>query len=403
MRILVVSQYFYPENFRINQLCLDLKERGHEITVLTGKPNYPDGDYFDGYSFKGNEDEMWNDIKIIRCPLRARKKGSINLVLNYISFVYQASKMVNKIDDSFDLIYVFEVSPITVALPAIKLKKRLNIPIIMNVQDLWPENIIAVTGINNKLIIGCVNELVNYIYKNCDLLLCASPSFVEKIQQRLDNKNKVKYWPQYATISKTNIDNTLFDKSKTNIVFTGNIGEAQGIDIAIETASILKDTPLHWHFIGNGRQKEKLEKLVTNYGIQDNVTFYGFKPEKEIPCYLCDADAALLILKPDPVFEMTIPAKLQTYLACGVPILGCVSGEGKRIVLEAKAGLVSDDVSVESLVQTCKNLLQLNKDDRDTFRNNALQYGNEYFNKNKLLNDLDKYMEEETVYFKEIL
>lgn len=187
MKILVITQYFYPENFRINQLCLDLKERGHDITVLTGKPNYPKGEYFDGYSYKGNEDEIWNDIQIIRVPLRARKKGSKNLIINYLSFVLNANKRVKKINDKFDLIYVFEVSPITVALPAIKLKKRLNIPIIMNVQDLWPENIIAVTGITNKIIIGCINKMVNYIYKHCDLLLTASPSFVDRIQKRVKN------------------------------------------------------------------------------------------------------------------------------------------------------------------------------------------------------------------------
>lgn len=394
MKILVVSQYFYPENFRINQLCLDLKERGHEVTVFTGKPNYPDGEYFDGYSFKGNEDELWNDIKIIRASLRARKKGSINLILNYLSFIYQASKKSKQIKGDFDLIYVFEVSPITVALPAIKLKKRLNIPIIMNVQDLWPENIIAVTGIDNPLIIGCISHIVNYIYKHCDLLLAASPSFVDKIKRRIKNKDKVLYWPQYSSVSKSEKKNDLLNHNKLNIVFTGNIGEAQGIDLAIEAAKILKNEPLHWHFIGNGRQKEKLERLTDSYSLNNVVTFHGFKPEKEIPDYLAQADAALLILKPDPVFEMTIPAKLQTYLACGVPIIGCVSGEGKRIILESNSGLVSEDISVDALVDVCKKFLNLTEKERIEFKNNALKYGNENFNKETLLNQLEKYMEE---------
>lgn len=394
MKILVITQYFYPENFRINQLCLDLKERGHDITVLTGKPNYPKGEYFDGYSYKGNEDEIWNDIQIIRVPLRARKKGSKNLIINYLSFVLNANKRVKKINDKFDLIYVFEVSPITVALPAIKLKKRLGIPIIMNVQDLWPENIIAVTGITNKIIIGCINKMVNYIYKHCDLLLTASPSFVDRIQKRVKNKEKVKYWPQYSIVSKTDDKTIVLDDKRLNIVFTGNIGEAQGIDLAIEAANVLKSEPLHWHFIGEGRSKERLMRMVNEYGLNEIITFHGFKPEKDIPKYLANADAALLILKPDPVFEMTIPAKLQTYLSCGVPILGCVSGEGKKVIVEAKAGIVGKNISVESLVEVCKKFFKLKDVERKQFGINALSYGENQFNRERLLIQLEKYMEE---------
>ena len=394
MKILVVSQYFYPENFRINQLCLDLKERGHKITVLTGKPNYPAGEYYKGYTFKGNEDEIWNDIPIIRVPLRARKKGSINLILNYLSFVFHANKKAKKVHENFDLIYVFEVSPITVALPAIKIKKRLGIPVIMNVQDLWPENIIAVTGITNKLVIGSINKLVNYIYQNCDLLLTASPSFVSRIQVRIKDSKKVKYWPQYSVVTKEKEKSNILDSGNLNIVFTGNIGEAQGIDLAIEAANILKNEPIHWHFIGNGRKKNQLEELSKKYHLENKVTFYGFKPENEIPKYLSDADVALLILKPDPVFEMTIPAKLQTYLSCGVPILGCVSGEGKRVILDANAGLVSDEISVNALVDVCKKYINLSDDDRNMFSQNAFSYGEKNFNREKLLIELEKYMEE---------
>lgn len=394
MRILVVSQYFYPENFRINQLCLDLKKRGHDITVLTGKPNYPKGEYFEGYSFKGHEDEIWNDIRIIRVPLRARKTGAVNLVRNYLSFVYHANKKVKSIKKQFDMIYVFEVSPVTVALPAIKLKKRMNIPVIINVQDLWPENIIAVTGINNPIIIGFVDKLVNYIYKHCDMILTASPSFVGKIQDRVTNKNKVVYWPQYSVVSKAEDHECLFDSSKFNITFTGNIGEAQGIDIAIEAARILKDTRIHWNFIGDGRDRARLEDLCKKYALNNHVTFYGFKEEKYIPKYLNSSDAALLILKPNPVFEMTIPAKLQTYLSCGVPILGCVSGEGKRIILEANCGVVSEDISVDGLVEVCRKMLEFDKERIQEFKDSSIEYGMNHFDKEKILDRLENYMEE---------
>lgn len=393
MKVLVVSQYFYPENFRINDLVLELKKRNHEVTVLTGKPNYPQGEYYSGYSFKGNDNEIWNDVEIIRVPLRARKTGAFNLMRNYLSFVWHANKKAKKINKDFDIIYVFEVSPITVALPAIKLKKILNIPVIMNVQDLWPENIVAVTRINNAFIISIVDKLVNYIYKHCDLLLCASPSFVERITKRGIDQSKVKYWPQYSIVSKSNLDSNIFNNGKFNITFTGNIGEAQGIDIAIQAADKLRNENIHWNFIGNGRSKEKMELLVKKLNLESCISFYGFIEENKIPQYLESSDAALLILKPDPIFEMTIPAKLQTYLSCGVPILGCVNGEGKKIIEDAHCGIISQEISVESLVKATKELINLDQQEVNNYKLNAYQYGLNNFNKNSLLNELEDYME----------
>ena len=393
MKVLVVSQYFYPENFRINDLVLELKKRNHEVTVLTGKPNYPQGEYYSGYSFKGNDNEIWNDVEIIRVPLRARKTGAFNLMRNYLSFVWHANKKAKKINKDFDIIYVFEVSPITVALPAIKLKKILNIPVIMNVQDLWPENIVAVTRINNAFIISIVDKLVNYIYKHCDLLLCASPSFVERITKRGIDQSKVKYWPQYSIVSKSNLDSNIFNNGKFNITFTGNIGEAQGIDIAIQAADKLRNENIHWNFIGNGRSKEKMELLVKKLNLESCISFYEFIEENKIPQYLESSDAALLILKPDPIFEMTIPAKLQTYLSCGVPILGCVNGEGKKIIEDAHCGIISQEISVESLVKATKELINLDQQEVNNYKLNAYQYGLNNFNKNSLLNELEDYME----------
>lgn len=393
MKVLIISQYFFPENFRINDLAWELKKRGHEITVLTGLPNYPQGEYFKGYSDKKNCDELWHDIPVYRCKLRPRKTGSINLIRNYLSFVKEANKKLKELHNKdFDLIYVFEVSPITVALPAIKFKKKKDIPIIINIQDLWPENIMAVTGISNPIIIGLINKMVNYIYQHCDLILAASPSFVSKIRDRVRNKEKVKYWPQYSIVNKTNEEVSLFDEDCFNIVFTGNIGEAQGIDLAVEAAKVLKDKKICWHFIGEGRSKDKLINLVNKYNLEDKVKFYGFHPENEIPKYLKNADAALLILKPNPVFEMTIPAKLQTYFACGVPILGCVSGEGKRIIEESEAGIVSENISVDALVKVCNNFLKLNQGDLEKYKKKAYEYGKNNFNKNMLILSLEKYM-----------
>lgn len=389
-KILIISQYFYPEQFRINDLAIEMKQKGYEVTVLTGLPNYPKGEYFKGYSQNKNCDEVWNDIPIYRCNLRARKSGSINLIRNYISFVKEANIKLKDLENmDFDLIYVFEVSPITVALPAIKFKKKKNIPLIMNVQDLWPENIIAVTGIDNPLVISTINRLVKFIYKNCDLILTASKSFVPNIQKHLSkDKEKVKFWPQYAVVSKEDKHIDLFNKDDFNIVFTGNIGKAQGLDLVIEAAKQLKDTDIKWQLVGDGREEDVLKQKIKDFHLEDNVIFHGRKPESEIPQYLANADAALLILKPDPVFEMTLPAKLQTYMACGVPIIGCVSGEGKRTIDEAKAGVVSKDITVEGLVKACREIISISKEEYELLCTNSINYGMNNYNKEIILKEL---------------
>lgn len=383
-----------------HDLAIELKKRGHEVTIFTGKPNYPQGEYYEGYSFKKDEDEIWEGIKIYRCPLRARKTGNINLIKNYLSFVYWGKKYIKKLyKNEYDCIYVFEVSPITVALPAIKLKKKKRLPLIINVQDLWPDNITAITGLKNPIVLSFLNMLVDYIYKKCDLILCSSPSFVEKVNYRKKDISKVRYWPQFSPIKKlehdkdTDVKNKYIQNNCFNITFTGNLGKAQGLDIVIRAAKRLENTNLHWNLIGDGRERKHLEKMVYELGIQNSVTFHGFVPEFDIPKYLEESDVALLILKPDPIFDMTIPAKLQTYLACGLPILGCVTGEGKRIIDEAGCGITSNNVSVDDLVNNCHRLLNMDEKELILYEKKALVYSKNYFDKDALINDLEEYME----------
>lgn len=396
MKILVVTQYFYPERFRINELSQELQKRGHDVKVFTGKPNYPQGKYYDGYSFFKPKYESWSDMDIFRVPIIPRGRTSIGMVLNYLSFWFFGCMKICKIANfSPDVIYVFETSPITCCMPAIHLKKKAGIPIVMNVQDLWPENVLAITGLKNKLIIEMLEKLVRYIYLNCDLLLVASRRFVTNIQRRLPDeateKNKVKYWPQFAVVDaecyKVHYDRQYFD-----IVFAGNLGEGQGLDLVIDAALQMQDSKIRWIFIGDGRYRSKLEQKVKELRLEKQVLFYGSKPEKDIPQLLHEADAALLILKNDPIFTMTIPAKMQTYLACGMPILGCVEGEAKDLIMEASAGITTKQITAEELKNKAEYLSKLDKKRLQEYSNNGYQYGKKMFSIDKLLDQLEKEM-----------
>lgn len=289
--------------------------------------------------------------------------------------------------------YVFGVSPLTSALPAIYLKKKWKIPIILNVQDLWPEYVTAITGLKNPLCVCILDKLMRYIYRSCDKILISSKSYEQSIQRYLGtNSDKIMFWPQYATVEKVAKSKVLFDEMAFHIVFTGNIGEAQGLDIAIETADMLKDFHVQWHFIGTGRYMTKLVAMVKQRKLEKCVIFHGWIPETQVPQYLASADAALLILKDDDVFKMALPAKLQTYMACGVPIVGCVKGESKRILLEAEAGIVTDEISAAGLASVCKQFLTCPKERYDRLCKNALAYGKAHFDKQVLIEQLIKEM-----------
>lgn len=400
MNILFVSQYFYPENFRINDLAVSLVERGHNVSVLTGMPNYPAGKLFEGYTKNGPFYEEWQGVKIYRVKNRVRKSGAKNLALNYLSFIYKGCKGARALikNNSYDVIYAFGTSPITQALPALTIRKLRDIPIILNVQDLWPDNVAVITGIDNPIFIKAIDLLVDYIYNRCDIILGTSKSFVEAIKNRrgLRVKHKVKYWPQYATVEKSeDIKAGIYDDGKFNIAFTGNIGQGQGLENIIESFAYLKGENIVLNLFGDGRARSDLQNIVKKNGLSDMIKFHGSFPEKDIPAILNGADVALLCLNNSPIFEKTIPAKLQTYLCCGCAVLGIVTGESKRLIQDNNLGVCVDNriIDKQEIAKTIKKLANTDSKVLDAWRENALNLSNTEFSKQELVDEIEKMME----------
>ncbi len=394
MKILIISQYFYPEIFRVNTLATELVRRGHEVTVLTGYPQYPQGKIYDGYGYDKPYEKKWNGVKIERVKMRPRGKTPFGLLMNCYSFVREGKKWVNRCTEKFDAVYVFEVSPVTVGLPAVAYKKKFGTPIFFNVQDLWPENVEIVLGIHNKLIIGTINKIVDKIYAASDKILCSSNSFVENIAGRGVSREKLVFWPQFCT--EPNFENVAkpecYSDEHFNIVFTGNIGEAQGLDLLIDAAVKLKDTKVCWFLVGDGRAKKRLEKRVVEEKIEGIVSFVGKVSEEEASRYIHFADCAYLSFKKNKLFDMTLPAKLQSYMACGTPILAAAGGESACVVNEASCGFVCEQ-DANKLADCVRNEV-LVASDISQMRFNAKKYFDEHFTMELLLKEVERMFNE---------
>ena len=396
--ILVVTQYFYPEPFRINDMCQEWINRGYKVTVLTGLPNYPEGKIYKGYKFGKRRKEIWNGIEIIRIPLIARGKNSIRLALNYLSFVVSGWfwKVFTRL--KADLVFSYEVSPMTQVLVGCWYAKRRKIPHYLYVQDLWPENVEIVTGIKSKAILNPISKMVNEIYKKSDLIFATSESFVSEIQKRVfDNKEKVKYWPQYAEefYKPTNEKIAeLVNDDAFKIIFTGNIGQAQGLEILPKVAKILKEKNQNVKFVivGDGRNKSKLLEDVNNNSVNEFFVFVDRQPAEKIPAYLCSCQAAFVSFMDNELFSKTIPAKLQSYMACGMPIIAVASGETEKIVVDADCGVCTKIGDVESLVNAILDLI--NNKELEKFSVNAKTYCDKHFSKKILMDEMDNYIGE---------
>lgn len=392
--ILVISQYFYPESFRINDMCIEWVKRGYKVTVLTGIPNYPQGRFYEGYGYTKRRKESWNGMEILRIPLIPRGNSSFGMVCNYLSFVVSGFfwKVFTRV--KADYVFMFEVSPMTQALVGVWYAKKHKIPCYLYVQDLWPDSVEVVTGIRSKLVLGPIGRMVDYIYKCCDKIFTASQSLAEEIVKRNVSDHKVEFWPQYAEEFYRPIRaEHVKQKKKFVITFTGNIGYAQGLDILPRVAELLKqqNSNVIFRIVGDGRYKKEFESDIKNRNVSEMFEMLGRKPAIKIPEILADSDAAFLSFADNPLFAKMIPAKLQSYMACGIPIIASVTGESQRIIEEAECGICCSIGDTRGLIDSIVKMSQMLEEEKNKMGNRAREYCEEHFNKKTLMDYMERY------------
>lgn len=391
-KILVICQYYKPEPFRISDICEEMVRRGHEVQVVTGYPNYPEGILYDGYGKGKHIDEVINGVKVHRCFTVPRETGTVKRLMNYYSYAVSSTgyvlskKCVASDGKPFDVVYCNQLSPVMMADAAIAYKKKYKVPAVMYCLDLWPESLIAGGIARESKIYKYFHYVSKKIYRQMDKILITSRLFSDYLRDEFNiKKEKIEHLPQYAEGIFEQIPPRDED-GVFNFMFAGNIGAVQSVETVIKAAEMLKEEPVKFHIVGGGTDLERLQEIAKDL---DNVVFYGRRPLEEMPEFYAKADAMLVTLAADPILSLTLPGKVQSYMAVGKPIIGAIDGETRVVVETAQCGFCGKAESVDELVENVKKFIQ--SDRRNEMGQNARKYYEENFQEKMFMDKLENW------------
>ncbi len=355
MKILIVSQHFYPEQFRINDIAFSLAKRGHDVTVLTGLPNYPKGEIFPEYRNGKNREQTINGVKIVRCSLVGRGTSLLTFGINYLWFAISATLKGKSLKDHFDIVYSYQTSPVSMSRPAIAVKNKQGIPLVLNCLDQWPISVTAGPIPDTSLFYKILYNYSVNTYNKADLITITSKSFKKYFEEVLKlpaEKYGLVYWPQYA--EDTYGETTKEKNGVYDVLYAGNIGPATDVEVIVKAAVLLKDEKnIHFHIVGDGMNLPACKAIAEKENLT-NITFYGSHPVSEMPKYYSLADAFLITMSDNQVVNYTLPAKMQSYMMAEKPIFGAINGETQRVIKESQCGDCGDAGDVEGLARIIK-------------------------------------------------
>ena len=401
MRVLVVTQYFWPEGFRINDVVKTLVERGIHVDVLTGKPNYPEGKIFSGYRPCGTVTESWFGATIFRVPLAPRGNGALNLVANYLSFIFSGLIFgpILLRGRKYDVVFVYGLSPILLTIPAIFIAWLRRKRLVIWIQDLWPESLSATGYVTSEFILRSVEIVVRWIYRHADLLLVQSRAFESSVAALAPGKPII-YYPNSVDASfsqnlSEGLDQPLILELEGGfpIIFAGNIGAAQAVECIVDAATLLRaESDIRFVVFGQGSRWEWMRREIEKRGLT-NIYLAGRFPVQDMPGYMRKAAVLLVSLIDKPIFSLTVPNKIQAYMASGRPILASLNGEGARLIHEANAGIAVPAEDHKALAEAILKLHSMSKEERHQLGLNGRKYYEENFDHDKLIDQLIGYLQ----------
>lgn len=385
MKVLVVCQYYKPEPFRISDVCESLVQMGHNVSVVTGTPNYPEGEIYPGYENGLRSDEVINGVKVHRCPLIPRKTGTLYRFLNYYSFVFASEKYLRGLKEDFDVVLVNQLSPVMMAQGALSWAKRKGKRCVLYCLDLWPESLCAGGIRPGSLIYRVFAGISRKIYNRADRILVTSRSFIPYLKEQLQVQTQCSYLPQYAE--------TLFDgvadyeqhPAPYHFVFAGNVGQVQSVETIMEAAAILKEDPRAvFDIVGDGVSLENCREMAKEL---PNVVFHGRREIQEMEHFYNMADAMIVSLKDNPVLAGTVPGKVQSYMAAGRTVVGSIGGETSDLIEKAGCGVCAAPENSQELADRIRQLLD-EPGNFQAYGKNARAYYHDYFRKESFMAEL---------------
>jgi glycosyltransferase involved in cell wall biosynthesis len=388
MKILVVYQHYWPEPFRIHEICEDLVRRGHTVTAVVGLPDYPTGKIPKEYRFFRKRRETLGGVDVRRCLEIGRRNTKLGLALNYVSFMISASLKVLFLKHDYDVVYAYCTSPVLMAIPAMVYRALSKTKVVLHVMDIWPACLAAMDVREGSLLYAWMKRVSRRIYSRADVLVYSSRRFRDYLRNvhhlKVPEEN---YLPQFAD-DVFGILPAHEPSVFTELVFAGNIGRVQGVETLIRAAAILKNEPVRWHILGNGANCEACVALAKELRLDDQVIFYGRRPVEEMPKFFAMADALLVSMRAEEYVTFTLPGKVQSYMAAGKPILGSIGGEAEDIITEAECGLCAPSDDPEAFA---KAVLAFMADDRRArMGENGKRYYQAHFSKPRLMDRLER-------------
>ncbi len=382
MKILVICQYYAPEPFRIADICEALVVEGNEVDVVTSYPNYPEGEIYEGYRNQEHRDEVINSVNVHRVFTVPRKTGALMRMINYYSYSIFSSIYVSKLKKEYDVVFVYQLSPVLMVKAALKYKKKFGKKVLLYCLDMWPDSL-TLGGIKkDSLIYNYYKGVAEKIYSGVDKILVSSRGFEQYFEGMLKRNTNIDYLPQYAedvfAPSEEKRNGTI------NITYAGNIGTTQSIETILYAAQKLKDRAVQFNFYGDGSGLKSMIAIKDKLGLQ-NVEFYGRKPIEEMPKVYSESDALIVTLKADEVLSASFPGKIQSYMAAGKPIIAAVNGEASNIIAEAGCGFCCEAENAQALAESIKSFISC---DKKTLGENARSYYEKNFEKESFIKTL---------------
>lgn len=394
-RILLVTQYFYPENFKSNDIAFELAKRGYEVDALVSIPNYPEGKFYPGYGCFKKRCEIINGVNVYRAFQIPRGKGGLRLMLTYVSYLVTSIFWVFFFfawKKRYDAIIVHQTSPIFQAIPAIILKKLRRTPVYTWVLDIWPDAMKSGGGIKNKRLLSIVDKVVIWVYKNSDKILISSRRFADLILPKGNFAEKLVYFPNWSDdvmqMPSANAElPALPDGFK--IMIAGNLGTAQSLDCVAQAMSLLKEEEVNWVFVGDGSRKEWLESFIKDNGLQDKAVCVGRYPASYMHDFYKQASAMLVTLRGGfPHLEAVVPARLQSYMSSGRPVLAMIGQGGADIIAEANCGYSVPAEDAEAFAELIRSVVLPNKEDFEEKGSRGREYFLQHFTKEHCIDNL---------------